>query len=119
MKKRNVYLILWIVFVLTFFCSFALGAITISWNEMRGAVAHFFTGTIDRSSLDERIFFFIRMPRVILCSIAGAALSAAGAITQALFRNPIVEPGLIGTSGGAAFGAAFLFVLGSTLSWTP
>ncbi|HEU4716751.1 MAG TPA: iron ABC transporter permease [Bacteroidia bacterium] len=119
MGKRTVYSILWIAFVLTFFISFIFGAITISWKDMYGTVVHLFSGTISQSSLDERIFFYIRMPRVILCCIAGAALSAAGAVTQALFRNPIVEPGLIGTSGGAAFGAALLFVFGSAMKWTP
>jgi iron complex transport system permease protein len=44
--------------------------------------------------------------------IVGAALSVSGALMQALFRNPIVEPGLVGTSSGAAFGAALVFVLG-------
>lgn len=54
----------------------------------------------------------IRLPRVLLCVIVGAGLSVSGALMQALFRNPIVEPGLIGTSSGAAFGAALVFVVG-------
>ncbi|MDQ3918319.1 MAG: iron ABC transporter permease, partial [Acidobacteriota bacterium] len=45
----------------------------------------------------------------------GASLGVGGALMQALFRNPIVEPGLVGTSSGAAFGSALFFVLGGVL----
>jgi iron complex transport system permease protein len=51
-----------------------------------------------------------------LCALTGASLSVSGALMQALFRNPIVEPGLVGTSSGAALGAAFVFVMGKSLS---
>jgi iron complex transport system permease protein len=47
--------------------------------------------------------------------LVGAALGAGGTLMQALFRNPIVEPGLVGTSSGAAFGSALYFVLGAAL----
>jgi iron complex transport system permease protein len=63
-------------------------------------------------SIEEGLFMQIRLPRVLLCVIVGAGLSVSGALMQALFRNPIVEPGLIGTSSGAAFGAALVFVVG-------
>jgi iron complex transport system permease protein len=53
----------------------------------------------------------------------GASLGVGGTLMQALFRNPIVEPGLVGTSSGAAFGAAMFYVFGSLLkinlgAWT-
>jgi len=74
-------------------------------------------------TLDERIFLQLRLPRAILCLLAGASLGVGGALMQALFRNPIVEPGLVGTSSGAAFGSALFFVLGAALhmsasTWT-
>jgi iron complex transport system permease protein len=59
------------------------------------------------------VFFQIRLPRTLLCILVGMALSVSGALMQSIFRNPIVEPGLVGTSAGAAFGAAFVFVFGS------
>lgn len=65
--------------------------------------------------MHERIFIDLRVPRTLLGIIAGAALSVGGVLLQSLFRNPIVEPGLIGTSSGAAFGAALYFVLGAAL----
>ncbi len=70
-------------------------------------------------TLDERIFLELRFPRAILCLLVGASLGVGGALMQALFRNPIVEPGLVGTSSGAAFGSALFFVLGGVLHMTP
>lgn len=60
------------------------------------------------------LFLQIRLPRVVLVALVGASLSVSGAVMQALFRNPIVEPGLAGTSAGAALGAASIFVLGKS-----
>jgi len=48
-----------------------------------------------------------------MSALTGAVLGVSGTLMQGLFRNPIVEPGLAGTSAGAAFGAALVFVLGS------
>jgi len=64
--------------------------------------------------LDRNVFFLLRLPRVMLCGVTGATLGVSGALMQGLFRNPIVEPGLAGTSAGAALGAAVVFVFGST-----
>ncbi len=58
------------------------------------------------SDMDETIVFDIRLPRVVTAALVGAALSVAGVLFQALLRNPLADPYAIGTSGGAAFGAA-------------
>lgn len=55
----------------------------------------------------------IRMPRVLLAACAGAALGAAGAVMQGLFRNPLADPGIIGVSSGGALGAVAVIVLGT------
>lgn len=57
----------------------------------------------------------MRMPRVLLGALVGAALAMAGAVMQGLFRNPLADPGLIGVTGGAAFGAVAYIVLEGTL----
>ena len=53
----------------------------------------------------------IRLPRVLAASLVGAALSAAGATYQGVFRNPMVSPDLLGASSGAGFGAALALLL--------
>lgn len=55
----------------------------------------------------------IRLPRVFLAILVGCGFGAAGSSMQALFRNPLADPGLIGVSSGAALGSALVIVLGS------
>ncbi|HVZ49736.1 MAG TPA: iron ABC transporter permease [Gemmatimonadaceae bacterium] len=70
--------------------------------------------------LARNVFLKLRLPRVVLAGVTGAVLGVSGTLMQGLFRNPIVEPGLAGTSAGAALGAALVFVLGehTTLAFT-
>src|SRR6266705_6920181 len=59
----------------------------------------------------EKIVWPVRMPIVIGAACVGAALSTAGVLFQGMLRNPLADPFLIGTSSGAALGAAVAFVL--------
>lgn len=61
------------------------------------------------------ILWQIRLPRVLLAALVGAALSAAGAAFQGLLRNPMADPYLLGVSGGASVGGALALTLG--LRW--
>lgn len=63
----------------------------------------------------ETIIFDIRLPRVLLAGLVGAALAVAGTTYQGLFRNPLADPYLIGVSQGAALGAVIGFFL--PISW--
>lgn len=58
------------------------------------------------------ILFELRIPRVLLGMLVGSALAAAGALFQALFRNPMADPAIIGVSSGAALGAIVAILLG-------
>jgi len=58
------------------------------------------------------ILFQLRMPRVILAAVIGAALAVAGTVFQALFRNPMADPAIIGVSSGAAVGATAVILAG-------
>ena len=58
------------------------------------------------------ILFELRIPRVLLGVLVGSALAAAGALFQALFRNPMADPAIIGVSSGAALGAIVAILLG-------
>jgi iron complex transport system permease protein len=96
--------------------SMIYGAVDISLDEICFSLSKYFNHHPDMT-LNERIFLQIRLPRVLLCIFVGAALAVGGVLMQGLFRNPIVEPGLVGTSSGAAFGAALYFVLGATMKF--
>jgi iron complex transport system permease protein len=65
--------------------------------------------------LIKTILWDVRLPRVALTFLVGGSLAAAGNSLQALFRNPLVSPYILGLSSGAAFGAA----LAVTVAWLP
>jgi iron complex transport system permease protein len=98
--------------------SICFGAIDFAFSDIIAALGSLFPGQ-PQATLDQRIFLELRVPRAILCIFVGASLGVGGTLMQALFRNPIVEPGLVGTSSGAAFGSAMFFVLGGVLNIAP
>lgn len=66
-------------------------------------------------ALAQRLVLNLRLPRVLAAVLLGMVLSATGAVLQMLFRNPLVEPGFLGVSQGAAFGAALgIIVVGAS-----
>lgn len=58
----------------------------------------------------QRLVLNLRLPRVLAACLLGMVLGASGTVFQMIFRNPLVEPGFLGVSQGAAFGAAFSIV---------
>ena len=96
-------------------CAIVFGAVPIQLGDMFSAIQHLAQGK-GPSNIYEGVFIQLRLPRVLLCAITGAILAVSGVLMQGLFRNPIVEPGLVGTSAGAAFGASIVFVLAAKFS---
>ncbi len=64
------------------------------------------------TQMDERIVLLVRLPRVLLAALSGAALAIGGAALQGVFRNPLVSPQVLGISQGAAFGGALAILFG-------
>ena len=64
-----------------------------------------------------RLIWNLRLPRLLTALLLGASLSAAGAAFQMLFTNPLVEPGFLGVSQGAAFGAALAIIALGNTAW--
>ncbi len=115
-KKNNIFFtVAIIILIIVLLCAIAFGAVSILPFEMFYSLKHFFTGK-EPANIYEAVFLQLRLPRVLLCAIAGAVLASSGVLMQGLFRNPIVEPGLVGTSAGAAFGSSIAFVLAAGMS---
>jgi iron complex transport system permease protein len=114
-RARYIFPVLVVLFIITALVSVRFGAVKISTAEIFSSLSKIFSG--EEMSLNERIFTEIRLPRALLCLFVGGSLAVGGTLLQALFRNPIVEPGLVGTSSGAAFGASLYFVLGATFNY--
>lgn len=75
-----------------------------------------FTGIFHGSGQWSAIFWEVRIPRVALAALVGAALACAGTAMQAVFRNPLADPYIIGVSSGAALGAASAGLIGLTVA---
>jgi iron complex transport system permease protein len=88
--------------------SMTVGAVHVSMRTLLGALMA--GPSLSRS--DATILLQVRLPRTVAAAIIGAALSIAGVLFQGLFRNPMADPYVIGSSGGAALGASVgLFLL--------
>lgn len=74
------------------------------------------TGAQTTANPDYEILVRLRLPRIILACLVGAALACSGVVFQALLRNPLADPYILGISSGAGLGAIIAVVSG--LSWT-
>lgn len=107
-KRKYLVALLVVGFLLlVFLLSISLGPASI---PVKDVAKYLFTGG-GTGEQNRTIFWQIRLPRVLLAIMVGAALSVAGAILQALFLNPLADPYVTGVSSGAALGATVAFVL--------
>jgi ABC-type Fe3+-siderophore transport system permease subunit len=102
---RHSYKMTLVIFLLLFMATLCvtplIGSTSIS-------IANALSGGIHaQNNLDANILFQVRLPRILLGAIAGAALSVSGAVFQALLRNDLAAPFTLGVSSGAALGAVY------------
>ncbi len=73
------------------------------------------------TSTQQAVIERIRLPRAVMALGVGMALAVAGTIMQAIFRNPLADPGIIGTSAGGALGAVIVIAIGfsGSVLWIP
>jgi len=112
-RFRRVLLGLALALVAAFLLGVAVGAVWVTpWSTIR--LVGWKLGLVDRpedvARSAEVIVFQLRLPRVLLAAIVGAALAASGTVFQGLFRNALADPAIIGVSSGAALGAVLVIV---------
>jgi iron complex transport system permease protein len=76
--------------------------------------------SLDRLATDDlaqRLVFNLRLPRILTALALGMSLAAAGAVFQQIFANPLVDPGFLGVSQGAAFGASLAIIFFGSVAW--
>ena len=112
--RHHIARLIWISLILlaVLFIAFSLGlSIGPTQSGMRSAFSAFFS-THESNSVLYSIVWRIRFPRVLLAMVVGATLSLGGLVFQALLRNPLAEPYILGISGGSAIGAIIGILLG-------
>lgn len=106
-RKIISFAIVGMLLMMVMFYSAVTGSIQLSVLEL---IEGFFTGNEQVEIVKD-----LRFPRIIIGMMAGAALSVSGALLQAVVRNPLAEPGIIGISSGAAFFSVLMVVFFPTL----
>ena len=110
--------VLWISGILCF-CLFLvacaalmMGTAEVSWSKFMALVS----GTLPADDPVRLIVLKIRLPRILLAALVGFSLSMGGVVFQALLRNPLADPFILGVSSGAAFGAILGIFFGFTFT---
>jgi len=111
-SSRTLNIVLLVALLLAILFATALGAVRLPVSEVLRTLLH-----PTRAGDAREIIFGLRLPRVVAAALVGAALSATGVLFQGLFRNPLADPFVLGTSGGAALGGAVGIFLIPTLSF--
>jgi iron complex transport system permease protein len=105
-------LLLLVLLIAAVLVASGVGPYPIAPQAVLRAMAHRIAGEGAGGTVDT-VLFNIRLPRIVAAATVGAALAAAGAAYQSLFRNPLVSPDILGVSSGAGLGA----VIGILLEW--
>jgi iron complex transport system permease protein len=114
MKNARTLLVLVGLLVLSIIAATALGGAGLPLGRTFSIVLSGLFGGDDGAAAWERaIVLTVRLPRVLLAALTGASLATAGAAMQALFRNPMADPGILGISSGAALGAVIALYAGA------
>ena len=100
------------VLLLSLVVALVMGLSLGSTHQGFDAIINTLMGQSPSDSMLQAIIWQIRFPRVLLAALVGAALSAGGLVFQALLRNPLAEPYILGISGGAAIGGIIGIILG-------
>jgi iron complex transport system permease protein len=102
-----------VALLLSIAASVTIGAASISVGDVIASVlSHLGIGTTPLDPLQDAIVWELRLPRVLTAAAVGAGLALAGAIMQALTRNQLADPYLLGLSSGASLGAVTVLLLG-------
>jgi iron complex transport system permease protein len=89
-----------------FLAGLSFGDITISWHDL----ALVLTGDDNATPQASLMIWTVRMPRLLVALLVGLALAVAGVISQAVLRNPLADPGLLGINSGASLAAMVVLV---------
>jgi len=111
-KVITVSLVMSAMLALVIIISLAMGTADISIKD----IFNILCGNIAQDDPARLIIFRIRLPRIILAGLVGFALSLGGVVFQAILRNPLADPFILGVSSGSAFGAVLAIFFGLSFS---
>lgn len=122
LPKKIVYFIFFALFIFVFLLSVSIGSVDISLSNTVRIILNKLFGIGNVSDIPENLGVIIenvRVPRVVLAALVGAALSISGTAMQGLIRNPLADSSTLGVSSCAALGAVFAIATGIQLPFVP
>jgi iron complex transport system permease protein len=116
MKNVVLGVVLAVALLLSVVVAVTIGPASIRFDEVWASIAsHLGLGTSPLPLLRDGIVWQLRLPRVLTAAAVGAGLAVSGAVMQAITRNPLAEPYLLGLSSGASLGAVCVLLLGASV----
>lgn len=103
-KRVISFVVIGILLIVLFFAAANIGSLKVSARQM-------FDGLFIVYDKDVATIYDLRFPRIIISMLAGAAIAVSGVLFQAVLKNPLADPGIIGISSGAGFAAVILTAL--------
>ena len=115
-KGRTLFFLLLVVLVAELFLCLGIGSVHLGYDAIYAVVKEGLFGpvpvTAPKQGPVHDIVWMLRMPRLLLAACTGAGLAACGVVMQAIVRNPLADPYILGVSSGASLGAAAAILLG-------
>ena len=116
MKNAVLGVVLAVALLLSIIVAVTIGPASIRFDEVWASIAsHLGLGTSPLPLLRDGIVWQLRLPRVLTAAAVGAGLAVSGGVMQAITRNPLAEPYLLGLSSGASLGAVCVLLLGASV----
>ncbi|HWJ74013.1 MAG TPA: iron ABC transporter permease [Kaistia sp.] len=114
-RAQLALILLAVLLVVVMAAALATGPYGLPVGRVLQIMADWLAGRPAADTTERIVLVDIRLPRLLLGALVGAALAIAGAMLQGLFRNPLADPGLVGVSSGAGLGAVLVIVTGGAM----
>ena len=100
-KAAISFIVMIVLLVALFFAAVNIGSLKVSFPEL-------LKGLFVKYNEDVATIYDLRFPRIVISMLAGAAIAVSGVLFQAVLKNPLADPGIIGISSGASFAAVLI-----------
>ena len=114
-RQQNKALRAWLSFAIVIVCLIILFFASINIGSLKVGFGQLIKGLFVNYNKDVATIYDLRFPRIIISMLAGAAIAVSGVLFQAVLKNPLADPGIIGISSGASFTAVLITAFAPTL----
>lgn len=114
-KLKRYYIILSFILIILMVTSLGVGKFETSKRDLLGILRNALSNTLSMDDIETFVVFSVRLPRILMALLVGSGLAVAGVGMQAIFKNPLVSPRILGVSAGASFGVALGILINNNI----